>query len=379
MSDSNNTISNEDKTKMQAVATAAEQKPAPQKQPAVKKAPPAPQPAVKKAAPAKTEAVEVERKAPTPKADPTPTIARLAFSVQVVLDLTGANAVPEGLAKAVKTELSKFKAADGEAVHNLFNPFRGVTAKMKAADPAAARGVVRDALRTIYDVAADMEGQNVMLLGTRTQVAKNLDQAAEMFGQRVQNAIGIDPGTEVYSHIERVSPDSDEIRTVHSIKFGDLVSVRSWASHSNLDMTQDTGNGLMANIAVNIKINALHLDGVSELDNAITQIVNMLRNTIEKFGDAAPTMVIVSMRPNAIGNPQVFDLLAAATGNEDSEWSVFDAAELREMADAGQTEWLPTADKINTHFLAEGGDLALIAVLNGDDEEDGEASEESED
>lgn len=379
MNDSTNTISNEDKAKMQADASAPEAKPAPQKQPVAKKAAPAPQPPKPKtAAPAKKDDKPAAPKAPAAKVDNTPTIARLAFSVQIVLDLTGTNAVPDELAKSVKTDLTKFKDPVSGVAHNLFNPFRAVTAKAKAADPEAARGIVRNALTTIFDVAADLEGQNVTLLGPRSQVVKNLEQAAEMFGQRVQNAIGINPDTVVYENVERVAPDSDELRTVHRILFSDLVSVRSWANTANLDATQDTGS-LMANIAVNIKINALHLDTVTELDNAITQIANFLRNQIEKYGDAPPTMLILSMRPNAVGDLRHLEMLNAFAG-EDSDWNVFDAGELAEQVADGNIEWLPTIDKIDTHFLAPGGDLVLLAVLNNDeDNEEEESAEDSED
>ena len=195
---------------------------------------------------------------------------------------------------------------------------------------------------------------------------KQLESAADLFGQRVQNAIGIDPETLIYENVERVAPDSDEMRTVHSIKFSDLVSVRSWANVSNLDATQDTGS-LMANIAVNIKINALHLETVAELDNAVTQIANYLRTQIEKFGDAPPTMLILSMRPNAVADPRKLDLVSAFSA-EDSEWNVFDGTELAEMVADGGVEWLPAIDKIDSHFLAAGGDLVMLTILNNEDE-----------
>lgn len=373
MNDTVNTISNEDKAKMQADAAAPEAKPSPQKQPVVKKAAPAPQPETTAGSGKKDDKSVATKSSPAPKADNTlPAIARLAFSVQIVLDMTKANAVPTVLAKSVKADLTKFKDPTSGVTHNLFNPFRGVTSKAKAADPEAVPGIVRSALTTIFDVAADLEGQNVTLLGPRSQVVKNLEQTAMMFGQRVQNAIGIDPDTVVYENVERVAPDSDELRTVHRILFSDLVSVRSWANVSNLDATQDTGN-LMANIAVNIKINALHLDTASELDTAITQISNFLRGQIEKYGEAPPTMLVLSMRPNAVGDLRHMDMLNTLA-SEESGWNVLDANELAELVTEGNTEWLPSIGKLDSHFLAPGGDLVLLEVLNDDENNEEEES-----
>jgi len=366
MSGNDNThiIPDGDKTKMQAHAVSA---PASKPEKAV--------PAKKPAAP-KTAAPKPVAAAPQPKVDPTPSLVRMAIGVIITLDLTNVEFFAQH-GDSLKSGLAKVKNPNGEDLHNLFNPFRAVTAKARAKDPTAARGVLRNAMNAVFDVASELEGQNITFLGKRSDVAKMLNSTADSLQIRVQNAIGFNPTDVVATLVEPIEATENnpavEGKYMH---FGDVVSVSSWANTTvpTLDLAENTDNGITTNLFVNIRVNAASLYSAEELDNAITQIKNYLLQVMEKYGDAPLTLLALNLRPNALSDRRFIDAMVFI--NEDN-WDLYDRQELIENAKAGSIDWTPNADQIDTKLLANGGDIFCLTLLTNDEVEEESSEEET--
>lgn len=346
-----------DAAKQQAAAVSTP-KAAPEKQPSKPAAKPA---AAPKAAPVKS--------------DPTPVLARVSLGMVITLDLTQAERF-EGLNADVKGQLQKFKVEGSEDSHDLFNPFRAISKKTRAKDPTAARGVIRNAMSTVLGIAAEVENQNITVLGKRSDVVTLLNRTAESLRQRVESALGIDPNA-VVAVLNPGSPASEGQPEVEPsyLYMRDLVQVSAWANTNakSLDLSENTDNLITSNIFVNVRVSAPHLYVAEEKDNAVNHIKNFLLNSAEKFANAPLILLAVNLRPNVLADMSYVDMLSTLNS---SGYDLYDRAELTALAESGEADWVPNAKELASTLLAPNGDILCLTVVA--EEVEGEEGEEAE-
>lgn len=360
----------------QQADAAKPEKPTPVKAPAAKSAPKAPAPknvqAAKKATPAPAK--------PAAKAPPKiiTALVGLRFGVMVTLDLTGNEIFGEQNA-LLKSKLSHFTDAAGNT-HNLYQPFKAVTAKTKRKDPNAARGLLRNALGAIYGIAAELEGNKTNYVGEAGNVISILDGVAASLQQRVAAAIGIDPNTVL---IDGTPAEAGQPAGL-TLHMSDLLSVEAWANTNGhlLDLAEGEGQGenpnLTSQVFVNIRVTPANLFAAEELDNAVLAIFNFLNNSAEKLaadtGVELPCLLALNLNVESLADTRFVELLAFTNAQD---WDLYGRRDLAEVADSGEMDWVPADAESATAKLMGNSDV-LIVTMTGSDAEEGEAESETE-
>lgn len=378
-------ISDTAKASMQQKAAQPEKKPAPVKAPQRKPptAPAAKKPAAARTTPAASKAQSNTTAERTLRAtsllDDTPTLVKLTFGIMVTLDLTRDDVFNKANKAQLRTALTKFQVEGMQSAQNLYNPFRAVNMKVRAKDPTAARGLVRNALNTVLGVASELEGQNITYLGERATIEKKLSDSAEAFRIRIEGALGINQDTIVVGGqpVEEGVTPVDQTDALE-LRLSDIVKVSAWANTSIKSLNDASGDqtDVTTNLFVNLRINSAALYEAEDLDQALIQIKNFVEQTMDKFSAGAerrvPVLLAVNLRPNAVGDRRILDALVAL--NEDG-WDAYDRMELTMAARRREADWLPAAEDIGTKLLSESGDT-LVMVVAGMDEEEEETAEE---
>jgi hypothetical protein len=376
MSD-DNIISASERIKMQQQAT-SKPAPKPERQPAAV-ATGASEIAANEANEANQAPAEAETKSPvivpiteSKSVSEQTSMTSISTCVMITLDLTNptfAENSPE-----LKNALSKYKEDGSEDVNNLYHPFRAVTSKTKAKDPSAARGLLRNALTSVFDVASEIEGQNVMLVGKRVDIVSLLRKAAIALQSRVENALGINPDTIVAT----VTKTENGVEVPVPVFFRDVVRVSAWANTNGggMDLTKESFSGLRNAIVVNLTVNSGALYGAEDMDKSLMQIFNYLEQQVEKYeneNEFSPNILVgVAVRSSQVADPKIYDLFGGL--NENENWELFDRRELLELTQTNEADWMPnTKQAVETALLPTNADLLYISMLMGSDEsEEGE-------
>ena len=281
---------------------------------------------------AEAAAAQAAARAEDAKAAKATVYSKLGVTVMLTLDLT--NPFFDDNSGAFKS-LSKFKPEGSEEVVNLFHLFRGVPAKDK--DKGIARGLMRSALKSVFSVAAEFEGSNVMLLGTRNDVYSHVRNATNAICERVRQSLGVDAEEQV------LALEGNSI-----VRFSDLISVSSWfqTAGSTLDTKAGPDASVTAGMFVNIKINSPALYESADPDKMVTQIRNfisgLIRKEAESLGGYEPNILFaVAMRGSSVFEEARLDLIQSFAADKDT-WEVYDRKDLYSLVD-GESDWAPNS------------------------------------
>lgn len=318
-----------------------------------------------------TEAKPADAKVLTKTENAQVSLNKLSVGVIITLDLTNFERFEENNA-TFKSILEKVEI-EGHENSNLFNPFRPVNKKVKAKDPEAARGLLRNAMSSVFNIAAELEGQNVVYLGKRSDQVALMRKLAVELQNRVQTALGL-PADHAF-----LLADAEDPNPSQPLLFSDLIRVTSWANTDSaaLNMAADADAGITSNVFVNLTVNAGSLYAAGELDNAVGQVINYLEQVAAKFEEDAgyaPLVIFgVALRGNSLADGKFVDLLNNL--NERESFDLYDRHDLVQAAQKSSADWVPPSKSgVEELLLPKHGDMFLMSILPEEDsgEEEGE-------
>lgn len=358
--------------KQQALANTESKAPA-AKAPTPKSPPKAPAPKAP-AKPAAKPAAAKPAAAKKPEPEIVTSLINLRFGLMVTLDMTGQEIFSEQNAK-LKAELSHFADAAGNT-HNLYQPFKAVTSKTKQKNPNAARGLLRNALGPIYNIAAELEASRTSFVGEAGSIVKVLNNVAEGLRTRVANSIGIAPDTVLIdgTPIEPGQPNGLTLR------MSDLLTIEAWANTSEPVMNVAAGEGdeaaVTSQVFVNLRIAPANLFKAEELDNGVQAVQNYMTASVEKFaaetGVTMPVLLGINLNVEALTDRSYIELLAY-TNSQD--WDLYSRKDLSEAADTGEMDWMPAGAEAAQKKLLGNSDMLIVTLLGSEEDSDDSESE----
>lgn len=309
------------------------------------------------------------------KAEAKPAMNKLAIGVMVTLDLTNLDQFEENN-DLYKSALTKVEIEGSGEAANLFNPFRPVNKKVKAKDPEAARGLLRNAMTSVFSIASELEGQNIVFLGKRADQVALMRSTADALRDRVQSALGF---SEDFPLIATPATD-DETGAAVTLKFSDVIRVTAWANVQSaaLDLAVEAEAGITSNIFINLTVNAGSLYSATELDNAVGQVASYLEQVSAKFEEDsgyAPLILLgLALRGNSLADGRVVELVNTLNANDN--YDLYDRHDLIQAAAQRSADWVPTSKAgIEQQLLPATADMLYLAILPDEGEEEGESEE----
>ncbi len=297
-----------------------------------------------------------------PKVVETSPFHQLTAALMVTLDLS------QNFMVGHKKLLSEMQVGDN--LYNLYSPMKKAGKKDKPTPP----GILRDSFDDILDVTDAINSSKIMILGKKSDILPQINTSIQKVVGQISHMLPLTQDALVTTLVDAAEEEGEEPNE-RDIHFSDLVRVTGWV---NSPMFEGEVHEIEAiaehNAVINLTVNAGALYDAEEQMKYISQIDTLLGLFASKRGEAASTMMLLSVliNPSDLAEQPARDLLDTLL--TEGGYTLYTRSELLE---GNAANWLPTTKaSVDRDLLTKNGEMLLIRLIGSDDEEEGEAGAE---